>query len=354
MNTKHFTILSSLLAAVLVLCSQSVWSAANGNSQPALVNDVYDYGEQSISEHAMMMETLAAIQTELSYIRNRVSPTPSGISICTAASLSADGSFSSGGSVGVDTSTGIGLEFLGNGFQANNGGDLAASQEAGISASNGLDVSVCLDVIELADQINERIASEGYVPTERDEFVLALATDSDNTKNQLIDFARDRLGVDEMLVDDSNNPINQLAEQVDSLEYSLSDATLLVSRIEMVADAAWATPMPANLTNRLDQPWGVIPDVTQIDDTCAEIDSVIGLSVCANIKEQGGYSVTYVVDLIVDNFEEIKGFFTDMGVEITNVFDSISGLSSSLFGDSGGGGGDDCTVFSEAWWAGDC
>lgn len=273
-----------IIYSILSIFPLKAWAfghESHSNGFPGEVSDQYEH----------VSHRLRDLEKDIDYIKERLKPEPVGMTVCGSSELFADGDFTASGQVGAGGTAGRGVELLGNEIKGEFKGDVGADHSTGIGGGTHASFEVCVDLNQLAEVIKKKQA-DGQPLTDLESFALQLYQNSDSVETRLLQDAQNRLNATALITsDDSKNTLKALGDQIDYLDQNLSDATLLPIRIQMVASSGLLVPLPNNLQTRLTQPWGVVPTVQDLTQSCSTIDSVMNVDVCGQIQNLGGLSL---------------------------------------------------------------
>ena len=361
-----------IIYSILSIFPLKAWAfghESHSNGFPGEVSDQYEH----------VSHRLRDLEKDIDYIKERLTPEPVGMTVCGSSELFADGDFTASGQVGAGGTAGRGVELLGNEIKGEFKGDVGAEHSTGVGGGTHASFEVCVDLNQLAAIIKKKQAA-GEPLTDLETFALQLYQNSDSVETRLLQEAQNRLNATALISsDDSKNTLKALGDQIDYLDQNLSDATLLPIRIQMVASSGVLVPLPNNLQTRLTQPWGVVPTVQDLTQSCSTIDAVMNVDVCGQIQNLGGLSladlnntintlqstVNTVSNVVVNGFNQtqqsvnqgvnqttgaivaasndVKGTVTSATSGIDNLLNDIksavSGLTGGLFGSGGSSGG---------------
>jgi len=371
-----------------------------------------------LDQLSALSEQLENVQSDLDFVKRRMQIEPIVITVCGSSELFAEANFSAGGEVGAGGSAGPGAELFGTGIKGELVGNVSATHSTGIAGSMGATFEVCVDLNELADAIEDKVDANQDL-TDQEIFAIDLFnkfySNSDAVQKRLLNMAESRLNAAEMIATSDNlDSLSLLSDQIDYLDQNISDATLLPIRIGIVASSGVLVPLPDQLQNRLTAPWGVVPTVSDLENSCDTLGSTLDTDICRDIADLGGVSLTTLNQGIVavtgvvnniaggdeagfvateagltngfqatqdglsagftateqglnDGFEETNSLVSSTGSSITNAFNSAIGGIENLLDDiedaidsinpfsSGGGGGGggsspDCSSIFTADW----
>lgn len=342
-----------MLFVGLALWPLTLWaSSSNAGGLPTSLTDQLN----------QLQAQLSSVQKDLAYVKERVSPEPVGMTVCGSSEIFAEGDFTSSGHVEAGGDAGPEAELLYTKMEGKLSGSVANDESSGVGAGTHSAFEVCVDLGQLAAVIEAKQAA-GQPLTDLETFAYNLYKNSASVEQRLLTQAKNRLNA-QALTDptDSANPLYGLGDQIDYLDQNLSDAQTLPMRIQMVAVAGALVPLPSNLRTRLSQPWGVVPTVSDLTNSCNVLQSTLNESVCGDIQNLGGLTLSELNSTVntiqskVDSVsDDVTNDYNDTTKAIKSLSDTVNSISNNLFGGGGGGGGgSSCTVFSSSWWEGNC